>query len=88
MQPKNAIKYYLDSIGPILQLSADEQRELLFQWKNNDDKKASEKLVISCQTIVIKESKRFCNLGVEFIDLIQTANFYLIILLYKFMSIF
>ena len=55
MQPKNAIKYYLDSIGPILQLSADEQRELLLEWKNNDSKKAFEKLVVSCQAIVIKE---------------------------------
>ena len=61
MQSKNAIKYYLDSIGPILQLSADEQRELLLQWKDNDDKMALNKLVVSCQSIVIKESRRFCN---------------------------
>lgn len=86
--PKNVptddpVRMYLNEIGKVSLLTAEEERELAIRMQNGDEE-AKNKLCESNLRLVVSIAKRYLNRGLTFLDLIQEGNLGLIKAVDKF----
>lgn len=74
----DAVKIYLQQIGRIPLLTAEEELEIAKQIKENNSKKAKEELVNANLRLVVSIAKKYIGRGLSFLDLIQEGNMGLI----------
>lgn len=71
------ISIYMNDIGLYPLLTLDEEREIALKAKSGD-REAQEKLVTSNLRLVVKMAKKYSNLGIPLLDIIQEGNMGLI----------
>ncbi len=69
-----SLNKYLNQIHGIPFLSAEEEADLTYRWRNNRDISAAQTLVVSHLKLVVKVAFRFQNYGLPLIDLISEGN--------------
>jgi len=74
----NSLGKYFDSLGRFPRLTDEEVATCANKWHRDGDKEALNRLVEGNLRFVVKESKRYQNLGLELIDLISEGNLGLI----------
>jgi len=74
----DAVKIYLQQIGKIKLLSAEEETEVARRIKETNSKKAKEELVNANLRLVVSIAKKYIGRGLSFLDLIQEGNMGLI----------
>ena len=85
--PSDSLRFYLQEIGRIPMLKADEEIELarkIAELELEGCRKAKHKMVESNLRLVVSIAKRYQNRGLEFLDLIQEGNLGLIKAVEKF----
>jgi RNA polymerase sigma factor (sigma-70 family) len=86
-QSSDLLRVYLQEIGRIPMLKADEEIELarkIAELELEDCRKAKDKMVESNLRLVVSIAKRYQNRGLDFLDLIQEGNLGLIKAVEKF----
>jgi RNA polymerase primary sigma factor len=74
----NSLGKYFDSLGRYPRLTDGEVADCANKWHRDGDEEALKRLVEGNLRFVVKESKRYQNLGLELIDLISEGNLGLI----------
>jgi len=74
----DAVKIYLQQIGKIKLLSAEEESAVAKRIKETNSKKAKEELVNANLRLVVSIAKKYIGRGLSFLDLIQEGNMGLI----------
>jgi len=80
----NSISAYLSQISKYPLLSAEEEMELAWKYRNNADKEAAWKLITSNLRFVVKIAHEYSRYRVRLADLIQEGNLGLMRALQKF----
>ena len=80
----DSLSMYLKEISRISLLTPEEEKQLFIKYKENNDKKAYQKLCESNLRLVVSIAKKYTGLGVDFMDLIQEGNIGLIKAIEKF----
>ncbi len=80
---KDPLKIYLKEIGDIPLLSSEEEKELIKRIKKGDDA-AREELITANLRLVVNIAKKYVNLGLSFLDLVEEGNLGLIKAVDKF----
>ncbi|MDR2560886.1 MAG: RNA polymerase sigma factor RpoD/SigA [Holophagales bacterium] len=70
----NSLGKYFDSLGRFPRLTDEEVVTCSNKWHRDGDKEALNRLIEGNLRFVVKESKRYQNLGLELIDLISEGN--------------
>lgn len=70
----DSVKIYLQQIGKIPLLSAEEELEIAKAIKEQNSEKAKEKLVNANLRLVVSIAKKYIGRGLSFLDLIQEGN--------------
>ncbi len=70
----DALRLYYSSVQAHPVLTAEEEIELSRRWRDDGDRRAADKLVMSNMRAVIKISSEFANQHVPFADLIQEGT--------------
>ena len=74
MASKDAIQLYFRDIGEIPLLTLEEEKRLVKSLKGRKAKESKRKLIRSNLRLVVAIAKRYANLGVPFLDLIEEGN--------------
>jgi RNA polymerase sigma factor (sigma-70 family) len=85
--PSDSLRVYLQEIGRIPMLKADEEIELarkIAELELEGSRKAKDKMVESNLRLVVSIAKKYQNRGLDFLDLIQEGNLGLIRAVEKF----
>ena len=85
--PPDSLRVYLQEIGRIPMLKADEEIELarkIAELELEGSRKAKDKMVESNLRLVVSIAKKYQNRGLDFLDLIQEGNLGLIKAVEKF----
>ena len=85
--PSDSLRVYLQEIGRIPMLKADEEIELtrkISELELEGSRKAKDKMVESNLRLVVSIAKKYQNRGLDFLDLIQEGNLGLIRAVEKF----
>ncbi|NQE37053.1 sigma-70 family RNA polymerase sigma factor [Microcoleus asticus] len=85
--PPDSLRVYLQEIGRIPMLKADEEIELarkIAELELEGSRKAKDKMVESNLRLVVSIAKKYQNRGLDFLDLIQEGNLGLIRAVEKF----
>jgi len=85
--PPDSLRVYLQKIGRIPMLKADEEIELarkIAELELEGSRKAKDKMVESNLRLVVSIAKKYKNRGLDFLDLIQEGNLGLIRAVEKF----
>ena len=77
------ISIYMNDIGLYPLLTSDEEKKIALKAKSGD-KEAQERLVTSNLKLVVKIAKKYSNLGIPILDIIQEGNMGLIQAVEKF----
>jgi RNA polymerase nonessential primary-like sigma factor len=77
------VQMYLSDIGYCHILSYDEEQDLCKKIEQGD-RKAYQSMVVANLRLVVKISRRYCNRGLSFLDIIEEGNLGLMIALDKF----
>lgn len=70
----DSVKIYLREIGRFELLKADEEVELARRYKHYGDQDAKDELVNRNLRLVVKIAKKYSNMNMQFLDLIQEGN--------------
>jgi len=70
----DSVKLYLQQIGKIPLLSAEEELEIAKKIKENNDQQAINKLINANLRLVVSIAKKYIGRGLSFLDLIQEGN--------------
>jgi len=70
----DTMKIYLNEIGQIPLLTAEQERDLLVRAVENDDKEATDLLIVSNLRLVVSIARKYTNRGLSLADLIQEGN--------------
>lgn len=70
----DSVKIYLQQIGKIPLLTAEQELEVAKKIKENNDDKAKETLVNANLRLVVSIAKKYIGRGLSFLDLIQEGN--------------
>jgi len=74
----DSVKIYLQQIGRVKLLKADEERDLARRIAEEQDEEAKTKLVQANLRLVVSIAKKYIGRGLSFLDLIQEGNLGLI----------
>jgi len=81
---KDSVKLYLQQIGEIPLLTAEEERDLAKRYKETQDPAAKEQMISSNLRLVVSVAKDYTGRGLSFLDLIQEGNMGLVRAVEKF----
>ena len=73
---KDSVKLYLQQIGEIPLLTAEEERDLAKRYKETKDPAAKDQLISSNLRLVVSVAKDYTGRGLSFLDLIQEGNMF------------
>ena len=74
---KDALQIYLKEIGELALLTAEKEQELVRQMYDGNDS-ARDELIRSNLRLVVSIAKKYVNLGLSFLDLVEEGNIGLI----------
>jgi len=81
---KDSVKLYLQQIGEIPLLTAEEERDLAKRYKETQDPAAKDQMISSNLRLVVSVAKDYTGRGLSFLDLIQEGNMGLVRAVEKF----
>lgn len=81
---KDSVKLYLQQIGEIPLLTAEEERDLAKRYKETKDPAAKDQMISSNLRLVVSVAKDYTGRGLSFLDLIQEGNMGLVRAVEKF----
>ena len=81
---EDLFRLYLNEVARYKLLSAEEEKEALIKYKCNNDTAAKELLINSNLRLVVSIAKKYKNVGIAFMDVIQYGNLGLIKAVEKF----
>jgi len=81
---QNTLNKYIANINKFPILNKEDEKDLFEKWKNNNDKKAFDKIISSNLRFVVKIAHEYKGYGFALLDIIQEGNAGLLIATKKF----